>query len=195
MFLFFYSKLLHLNQNPSFLWYFFNKPTCLTSSSPYSPTVKTGDYDETVAGDIYQSFTSPSTIVVDYPTNEAEGNDDLGAEDEDNNPYSGVELQPSTTIRTPLGQLASFDHPVAPVWIKAAGTGGERLEWRLNFREFVRLQIGNKWYRISDFIDGEWKHIAKVRKVAGDWVDDGSTAEGNNKGFYNPPRQGLVARA
>jgi len=152
----------------------------------HSPSLNTNDYDESIKGQIYQGLSSENKMVIDYPQEEAEGNDDIGTADEDNNPYSSAETKPGASTKTPSGDLASSDLPVGPVWIKTTSAGGDKLEWRFYFREFVRLEIGKKWFLISDFGDGEWKHVAKAEKDVGDWVDDGSYTETGNLGFNEP---------
>jgi hypothetical protein len=81
------------------------------------------------------------------------------------------------------------DTPTNPVFIRAAGDANDTVEFRLHFREFVRLQIGKSaepgyrnWYRVSDYT--LWRHVGKVKKNPVQWwIDDGSVAEKNNEGW------------
>ena len=62
--------------------------------------------------------------------------------------------------------------------MNTGGTAGDAIEWDLEMREFVRLQIGSKWYRISPFFP--WKHVGKMKKNPNnEWIDDGSKLELN----------------
>ena len=55
----------------------------------------------------------------------------------------------------------------------AAGTDGEKLSWVLDLKEFARLELGGKWYRISD--DTEWHINLRLQRANGKWVDDNTT--------------------
>ena len=154
-----------------------------------SPTVSTNDYDDP-GGIIYDGLPNANNIVMNYPNEDAEGNDDRAPGDEDNNPYSNAELQPGTSNKTPKGKLASHDPPTLPLFRDAAGTVGDTVEAHMHCREFVRLQIGDSgaggyknWYRISSFADGEWRHVGKLKKQSATWIDNGSTTEENNNNW------------
>jgi len=99
------------------------------------------------------------------------GNDDAGTGDpEDNDPYTDPNK----------GKLTGTDQPTR-VMPHTAGKDGDTVEWRLHFLEFTRLEIGGKWFRISD--DFPWRTHLKMKKVAGKWIDNGSTKALDNSGF------------
>jgi hypothetical protein len=60
------------------------------------------------------------------------------------------------------GKLVDLDEPSISV-LNSAGTVGDIVETRSEFREFVRAQIGSKWYRVSDY--HPWRFRLRVRKV------------------------------
>ena len=80
--------------------------------------------------------------------------------DEDDNPYEGN--APGVAV----GKLQSFDYPADPI-SDTKGANGDRLHVYLNFQEFVRLQIGGKWYRVSDYCP--WRHHYKLKRTNGKW--------------------------
>jgi len=119
-----------------------------------------------------------------YPTDPVEGNDSTPANQD---PYF-----PGGTP----GFLLDEDGPREMVKTNA-GAVGDVFESKWHFGEFARLDIGAKWYRISDY--SLWRLHSKLKKVSevaddqdyngdGDkidsvWIDDGSTSEGDNQGF------------
>ena len=140
-------------------------------------------------GGFYQSPVTGWTYWANYnqyPTNVAAGNDDAHVGDEDNDPY-----------RAPfIGKLRSRDLGKAAIrW--AEGQVGDTIELRRHFRDFARLEIAGKWYKISDFF--EWRLHLKLRKAseAADgqnynadddqvdvlWIDNGSNFGNDNDGF------------
>ncbi len=116
-------------------------------------------------------------IPEEYPSlGSAEGNDDPTDEGEDNDPY--------TPGSTGLGTLAQTDGPIF-VMRTAAGSPGNTIEDRSHFRDFVRLQIGSRWYVVSDFLP--WKvHAKMIKKIENGtavWRDNGSFFQDNNNDF------------
>lgn len=97
------------------------------------------------------------------------GNDDSGVGDETNDPYTGS-----------TGKLLGEDAPTR-IMLHNVGADGDTVEWRLQFFEFTRLNLGTKWYRISN--DYNWKVHYKMKKVAGKWVNDNSLKATDNAGF------------
>ena len=86
-----------------------------------------------------------------YPTSEVVGNDDTRTDNWDNNPYD---------LGTPLGQLTSGDTPSRAI-DAFVGSLGDKHQWKLQFREFVRVELEGHWYRCSDW--GLWRfHIAAI---------------------------------
>lgn len=92
------------------------------------------------------------------------GNDDsdVNEQNETNNPY------------TDNGVLTGFDRPVR-YWSNAIGNPGDVIEEDLNFREFVRLNVGSTWYRISPYY--AWRADFKFKKAVNGsvWQDNGSS--------------------
>ena len=99
------------------------------------------------------------------------GNDDWSDDyDEINDPYS----------EDNLGQLGGWDEPQLPI-AHSLGAANDEIEERLQFREFTRLEIEGAWYRVSDFY--LWRIHLKLKKVAGKWVNNGTTKALDNNGF------------
>jgi hypothetical protein len=61
------------------------------------------------------------------------------------------------------------------------GHDGDKVEYRLDFREFSRVQLGTKWYKISDFY--LWRAHLRFKKVGGRWQNDVSILALDNEGF------------
>jgi len=105
---------------------------------------------------------------------------------EDNNPYDN----------TFHGKLHTQDLPKIGIR-QVDGRVGDTVELRMQFRDFARLQIGGKWFVISD--DFLWRLDAKLKKADevadnmdydGDgikngvfWIDNGSNYGADNDGF------------
>jgi hypothetical protein len=86
-----------------------------------------------------------------YPQGETTGNDDKSTEGEDNNPYDA---------QGSLGELTDSDRPRRQLQA-FVGRLGDRCQWKLQFREFVRVELDGNWYRCSDW--DLWRfHIAAV---------------------------------
>jgi hypothetical protein len=103
---------------------------------------------------------------INFPATWEEGNDDRTTDDEQDNPYAGP--------------MTSGDHPEMPL-AHAGGADGDTFEIRLQFCEFVRLELKSRWWVISAL--KPWRVHFKLRKAAGSWVDDGSNAASDNAGF------------
>ena len=102
----------------------------------------------------------------DYPATWEEGNDDSGTGDESNDPYgAGMTSSDSPTD--------NFAH--------AGGTDGDTFEDRTQFREFVRLELAGTWWVVSKMFP--WRTHQRVRRVAGRWVDNGTSAAADNAGW------------
>jgi len=130
------------------------------------------------------------TTYVNYPSDDACGNDDEGAGDEDNDPYSAPHQ----------GAVFGYDDPNYPA-PHSEGSIDNTFEIRNHFRGFARLQLGTTWYRISDWY--LWRSHFKFKKQNeseaawnldfnqdGDkldnvpvWRNDGSSTATDNNGF------------
>ena len=140
-----------------------------------------------------------NVVFVKFPASEVEGNDDpfVGAGAQDNNPYSAQEQdlsvipKPNQAVpKAKVGEMTSIDSPFGPLvpnspnLVAPAGQNqtipnGWTVELHMQFIEFVRLQIGSKWYLISDQTGGQWRFQAKLKYDAAKkiWVDNGSAAK------------------
>ena len=79
----------------------------------------------------------------------------------------------SDTPRVPIAHTT-------PVGATAANDG-ETFEVRFVFREFVRVQLGTQWLRISNHF--EWHTYFKFKRQAMKWVDNGSSHGDGHAGF------------
>jgi hypothetical protein len=120
----------------------------------------------TPGGGIYANIqgANETSTIVDYPQDKLDGNDDSEAETaqpgtwgENGNPYD--ELPQGLAGK---GILFDSDAPGHPVALNVAPPNGAALEVKLQFRQFCRLEIGGKWFRVSD--DQPWKHHGKLTK-------------------------------
>lgn len=110
-----------------------------------------------------------SAVIVQRPI-EGHGNDDIGFEDEANNPYSNHDKGTANghndwEVQPPLGVLGSIDVPQYPQFRAAAGLEGESVAFETQFWEFVRLEINGKWHRISAYTP--WWYLSKLKKDSG----------------------------
>jgi hypothetical protein len=107
------------------------------------------------------------------PTGDVEGNDDSGVGDEDCNPYPPYEGGLNPPGRGEKGKLRSGDRPRFRIYDAAdynmapGGEDGDTYRHRWHFREFVRVQLGNNWYRCSDF--GLWRWHLNIKRLLGAW--------------------------
>lgn len=128
------------------------------------------------------SFPSASVEVVTYPNDSLVGNDDRGTGDEVNNPYTNADSLPNNNNFTPaVGELASTDRVTSPFLRSASGQNDEEAEIKLQFGEFVRLEINGKWYLISDFLS--WQVIQKFKRDATSFKDNGSLTQNDNANY------------
>ncbi|MBI4568650.1 MAG: hypothetical protein HY719_09655, partial [Planctomycetes bacterium] len=146
-------------------------------------------------GDLPTGMSIATDPMEDYPATPLHGNDDAGANDEDNDPYSANHALPNCDDTPPVagdpgsvfpavGEVGSFDRPSSP-WVRqAAGNAGDTIVFRTHFQEFVRLQIGdtangNNWYVVSDpFL---WKVETRfIRRDHGVEDNQSSTALDND---------------
>jgi hypothetical protein len=125
--------------------------------------------------------------VLDYPADDAEGNDDTHVGDEDNNPYDnkhGTRTEKGKKVVFDLrDRLVSKDAPNLTMR-HGRGADGNTFERRLHFREFTRIVLGGRWQRISNAF--EWRFHMRFLRVNGKWQDDGSTTAPDNDGFDAP---------
>jgi hypothetical protein len=80
---------------------------------------------------------SPLDVNTAFPSDPVVGNDDANQEYEINDPYATG------------GNISSQDHPERKLGLQG-GHVGAVYEKNLDFQEFARLEIGGKWYVISE---------------------------------------------
>jgi hypothetical protein len=110
----------------------------------------------------------PPLILVDldkvtgpFPTESTEGNDDAHVDDEKNDPYLTG------------GALTSNDNPTRDGYTLQGGHIGASYNRDVHFQEFARLEIGGKWYNISDPEDwGITFSLIKRNTLESDWQWD-----------------------
>lgn len=126
-----------------------------------SPVVSTNDMWDLKGiwgGTLYDNLPNANLIQVPYPGNDIEGNDDSGNTVEDDDPYGAPNV----------GKLTDHDPPNQPFVLDRATPVGSTIEYRLQFREFVRLEIDGTWHRVSgNFL---WRLHSKMEKV---WIRGG----------------------
>jgi len=108
------------------------------------------------------------TTPENYPANDALGNDDTTNCDETNNPYENCLF------------VTALDNPRISL-PHALGANGNTFELRYHFREFLRVNLGNAWFRASDV--SLWRFHARFRKAGGVWTDNVSVFARDNVGF------------
>lgn len=125
---------------------------------------------------LHQIFQSRGPDILAYPQNPVEGNDD---------PSMNGELVPYLPNGI-TGIMLDSDFPdlVLPVPLSSA-TENDTVLKLAQFRQFARVQIGDKWYKCSDY--GLSELNIKVKRIDGKWVDDGSTFSSGNNSQFPPP--------
>ncbi len=123
-----------------------------------------------VGGHLWDDQPVADSVPEEYPSDNVLGNDDTGTEDseEDNDPYGGN------------GKITAKDAPTMAM-PNSTGTDGDVFEIRTHFLEFLRLNIGDAWFRISD--DYPWRVHFKFKRENGKWRNDTSTQAQDNQGF------------
>ncbi len=115
-----------------------------------------------VSGHLWTGQPTNETIPEVYPTNPVEGNDDASSGDEKNNPYdNNTKVTSSDIPRTTMRNSTGID--------------GNIFTWKFHFKEFVRLNLGKKWYRVSN--QKLWRVHYEFKKVSGIWRNN----DDNNK--------------
>jgi len=109
-----------------------------------------------------------NSVRENYPADDVVGNDDTSDTDENNSPYCSA------------GVVTGNDAPTMGL-LHATGADGNTFEIRAHFREFLRVNLGTKWYRASDF--SLWRVHFRFRRVAGAWTDNVSSFAPDNTGF------------
>ncbi|MDD5486485.1 MAG: hypothetical protein PHW65_02900 [Dehalococcoidales bacterium] len=126
------------------------------------------------------------TTYTNFPSDPVVGNDDIDIVSEDNNPYADPAKR----------KLTDYDCPAATP-LHSIGSVNDTFEIRFHAREFSRLQLVDKWYKISDYL--LWKIHWKFKKASeavddkdynedGDkldevWIDNGSFIATDNNDF------------
>lgn len=111
----------------------------------------------------------PNGVLFDYPKNPLIGQDDFAASHtEDDNPYSESDRP---ELAHSVGQIASTDAP-SLLMPTAGAHQNDVISQTIHFQEFVRVQIGQNWYVISDPLS--WKIHEGITFLDGEWLDDDS---------------------
>ncbi|MEW6358561.1 MAG: hypothetical protein AB1696_19660 [Planctomycetota bacterium] len=150
------------------------------------------------------------TIPVRYPSDPVIGNDDASTLYEDNNPYDDYSKDLSVTLSvTPQGEvlnvmtvqkrdnkfwgtLASLDAPQTGI-VHDVGDPNDTFVQAWNFKEFVRIELGGTWYRISSDYENQWYFFYSARKYPGgilgwgEWRDNEGRPSSHSDGQYNLP--------
>jgi len=138
----------------------------------YNPDAPNGfraaysDWDMT--RDMKRTFTIDENIIIDHSDWVT---DDNGDNDEDGNPYDGAADEPS-------GEIFSVDGPgLSPNKRSLDGviqheTAGESMENKNAFQEWVRIKLGQNWFRISKKED--WHSKVSIVKENGSWIISGN---------------------
>jgi hypothetical protein len=121
-----------------------------------------------VGGHLWAGQPAASTTPENYPASDIVGNDDTHPDDETNDPY------------TNCGVVTARDNPRMSL-ANSTGANGDTFEVRFQFREFLRLNLGTVWHRVSDV--SLWRFHARFRRGAGAWTNNASTFARNNDGF------------
>jgi hypothetical protein len=125
--------------------------------------------------------TTPNANSDHYPDNDVEGNDD--SNEPSQNPY-----EVATLLKLNDEDRVRFNVATS------AGNVGNFYRCFRQFKQFARLEVAGKWYRISDFklmrIHAQFKKASEVTlnqdlnsdgdKLDEVWVDDGTTAGEDN---------------
>jgi hypothetical protein len=100
------------------------------------------------------------TTYPNYPSDEVCGNDDTDDGDEDNDPYNdpNIGLLWGEDSPTYVGLHSFINSNASPNW----GVLDDTFEVHLHMRDFARLLLGDKWYRISDWT--LWRVHFKFKK-------------------------------
>ena len=124
-------------------------------------------------GTLYDTQPNADSIPIPFPTDDVIGNDDSSFADEDDDPYNAA----TGILAHAIGEISSHDTPTT--WIPEAGSSnGDTLEEYDYFGEFARLEIGSRWYRVSDFLD--WKFVTKLKMQSNQWTNNGCTTVTGN---------------
>jgi hypothetical protein len=104
----------------------------------------------------------------DYPTNHVQGNDDSRVDDEDNDPYVLGESPVGTVMSEDFTETLVPDDKRAIGQVHPSGPyNGDKVHLKYWYRDFVRLQIGRHWYRVSDH--GMWRFHFFLERQDGHW--------------------------
>ena len=91
------------------------------------------------------------------------GNDDPVVGDEDNNPYAANVVNVGFVKFTPpVGKMGQVDDPKVALGDNG-GNADDTVEFRFQFKEFCRIEIDRKWYRLSD--DVPWRIHQRFKKI------------------------------
>jgi hypothetical protein len=109
-------------------------------------------------------------VVVEFPYSDVVGTDDSQGTSLGGNPYEDSPSSIPDRLEHGIGKMRSDDRPTSSIsdYLDEDATYEEANE----FREFLRLNIGTRWYRVSDF--NYWEFRLRTTKQSGNMLDDGS---------------------
>ena len=134
----------------------------------------------------YLSHNPFNGILEPWPDDKLAGNDDSFRHrgDEDDDPYKKPTYTdlPRKPLEHEIGEVTSVDSPLLPSPMAknllshppSHLARDTEFGWKFEFREFVRLQIGSKWYCVSNKIPWSMEFKAKVKDnvhtVGDSWI-------------------------
>jgi len=111
-------------------------------------------------------------IVLAFPTDDVVGNDDAEfGTSSGGNPYEVNDSAP-IRLRHGIGVMRSDDRPMSS--ISSYLSENEVYEELNEFREFLRLNIGNKWYRVSPY--KHWEFRLRTKKENSIMINQGAAS-------------------
>ena len=109
-------------------------------------------------------------VVVEFPSSDVIGTDDSIGTSDGGNPYESSPVGVPQRLRHEVGKMRSDDRPNSSIsdYLQEDATYEEANA----FREFLRLNIGARWYRVSDF--KQWEFRLRTTKDNSIMLNDGS---------------------
>ena len=145
----------------------------------YNPAPNRFDnFSDLTAHARYYNLKNPfDGVIINWPVDDLAGNDDVADRDpanpsEDNDPYT---ISTNAFLAHGLGEVAATDSPVVKAPSSYGHPVGQVYQQLMSFREFLRLQIGGTWFRLSPDLD--WgMTLSIVIGSDGKWQDSGSSS-------------------
>ena len=110
------------------------------------------------------------------------GNDDTNTADEDDDPYHTVTNSDYSILSHAQGSVREMDLPQTGILSRSVATArdvsrnyaddGANFIVFESFGAFLRVQLGQKWYRVSSYQN--WFYRLNAVYQSGQWIDNGS---------------------